>query len=132
MRLIDEVMSFIIFGFFLCFSVFIVLYSLIGWPYCHPSAAPRAVKHPTKQGIKYKQRQTIRKKLKGGSNKMQQRNIFPTLKYEWRNIPFYSEETEFGTISQQNTQPLKIRKVLFIDKVWTYHVLINWWTSKDL
>ena len=38
--------------FFSVFSIFLLLYFFIGWPYCHPSAAPRAVKHPTKQGIK--------------------------------------------------------------------------------
>ena len=35
---------------------------IIGFPYCHPSAAPLPVKHPTNPGIKYKERQTNRAK----------------------------------------------------------------------
>ena len=67
------------------------LYSLIGWPYCHPSAVPRAVKHPTKPGIKTKNdRQTDKqsKKSKEGAIKCCKKISSPTLKYEWCNIPF--------------------------------------------
>ena len=40
-----------------------------------------------KPAIKDKTVTQTEQKLKGGGNKMLQRNIFPTLKNEWRNIP---------------------------------------------
>ena len=69
--------------------------ALIGWRFCHPSAAPRPVKHPTKQASLTKSGAKLRKrdkKRRGRGGTMCHNILLPSkVDKEWHNIPLLLE-----------------------------------------